>query len=264
VDELLNAFDTAVRQPDLLIALDRDGTIVPYAQRPEQAHVDDALRRLMDRLSECCNVRVAIISARSSAQLQGDFFGQNLILAGNYGLEVHFPDGQTAVQPQAVASLPVMKELRDELATRLNLQSGIIIEDHGYSLCVHWHLVPLPERESMHNTVTAVADQFPTLSVKKMPTSYEILPDFPWDKGLALAFIDRQTTKSQGRDRFYIFAGDSESDTPAFNWVNEHGGISIRVGPTESLGAQYRLDQPADLCAALNYLSHGRKVLRVA
>ena len=98
--------DAALLSSDWLIALDRDGTIVPYANRPEEATVDGKLRGLIADLCSGSGINVAIISARSTAQLRGDFDSLGAILAGNYGLEVLFPDGKELIQPQAVKAVP--------------------------------------------------------------------------------------------------------------------------------------------------------------
>lgn len=259
MNPLFGAIDQALSKSQWLIALDRDGTIVPYADRPEEAVVDEKLRSLLEDVSAAVGIDVAIISARSSAQLRGDFDGVGAILAGNYGMEVNFPDGKECILPAALDMVPMLKTARDELFERIDTHMGAILEDHGYSLCLHWHQVPPKKRDELHSVVKTTSEQFPGLIFKQMPTSYEVFPGFAWDKGNALEFI--ASNLNVGSDqRFYFFAGDTTSDTPAFEWIDKHGGISIRVGPDENLGAQHRLDSPEDLHAVLEYVAQRKRL----
>jgi trehalose 6-phosphate phosphatase len=233
-----------------VIALDRDGTLVPYADRPEEAQVTPELREVLHKLAAEPGVYVAIVSARSVAQLRADFDSSKIILAGNYGVEVMLPDGRFLVQPQAVDAVPSLKAVRDDLFTRIDRRCGAILEDHGYSLCLHWHRVPLSQREQLHDAVRQVADLYPSVRFRTLPTSYEVLPDFAWDKGMALASIDSYLET----DASFFFAGDSHADTPAFRWIDEHDGVSVRVGLPERLGAQFTVPEPAALHGLLAYL----------
>jgi trehalose 6-phosphate phosphatase len=259
----MSAIDDALKKDRWLIALDRDGTIVPYASRPEEAIVDDKLHGLISDLSTCPGVDVAIISARSSAQLKGDFDGAGVILAGNYGMEVLFPDGRECIQPHAIGAVASLKGARDELFQRVDADSGAILEDHGYSLCLHWHKVPLSRRDELHQAVLSIADHFVDLKFRRLPTSYEVLPSIPWDKGFGLSYI-ASTLSGPPENRLVFFAGDTEADSPAFTWTNEQGGISIRVGHGENLGAIYRVDRPQDLLDMLEYIVKRRSSLKSA
>lgn len=249
--ELIDAIDRKIAIPNWLIALDRDGTLVPYASSPEKARVQPALHTLINDLAVQPGVRVSVVSARSAAQLEGDFGRRRVILAGNYGMEVLFPDGSEAFLPEALSAVPQLKELRDRLACAIDLSSGAILEDHGYSLCLHWHNVPLSRRGEIHSAVNSLSDAFPQVSIRQLPSSYEMLPNVDWTKGKALNFLGSNLKLDE--EVLYFFAGDTEADSPAFEWVNERGGISVRIGPGGNLGASFQLAQPEQLHAVLRY-----------
>lgn len=251
---LLKEIEAKVSHRNWFIALDRDGTLVPYADRPEEARVTNALYRLLGELSHIEGFQIAIVSARSVAQLHGDFDSENLILAGNYGMEVTFPDGRSMVESRAQAAVPQLKELRDQLAHHIDLTTGAILEDHGYSLCLHWHRVPATAQDELHVSVAELLKRFPQVTLKTLPTSYEMVPNMAWDKSLALGWIDAHLD-GPPEGRFYFYAGDSEADTPAFDWVNQRNGISVRVGKMDHLGARYRLGRPADLLGLLKHIA---------
>jgi trehalose 6-phosphate phosphatase len=266
VTEIHKALDRLSLE-NCLIALDRDGTLVPYSERPEEAQVTPEIRELIHALAERPGVHVALISARSVAQLQSDFDYRRVILAGNYGLEVLLTDGSSIVQAQAIDAVPFLKTVRDELFASLDRTSNAILEDHGYSLCLHWHRVPLSHRDALHLAVSEVISRHRRVRFRKLPTSYEVLPAFTWDKGMALAAIcDHLGIGGNGDDRGaryatstpLFFAGDSDADSPAFEWINARNGISIRVGVPDLLGAQFSVPDPADLHKMLVYVNQRR------
>lgn len=255
--DLFHALDTAVQAPRVLIALDRDGTLVPYAPRPELAVMHEDLANLVCKVSQQPGVDVAVISARSIAQLQGDFGNTDLILAGNYGLEILFPDTRLCVHDGARKAVSTLKTVRDTLAGRINLRSGIILEDHGYSLCLHFQALPDQARKQLRQSVEEMIDEFPQARFRRLATSYEVLPPINWDKGLALDFIVSKIP-ADGQKRFYFYAGDSEGDLPAFDWIAAHGGISVRIGGSGSLGAQFHLPSTDHLRDILQHILEQR------
>ena len=243
--------DDQVFRSQWLVAMDRDGTIVPYAERPEEATVEPALLKLINDMAAQPGVHVAVVSARSVAQLRGDFGDSKVILAGNYGMEIRFPDGTDIIQKRATAAVPALKQVRDELAAII--EHGAILEDHGYTLCLHWHMVHADQLDVVHDAVAAAAARHGSLEFTRLPTSYEVAPTFAWNKGDAIGSIDEILPMSSGK-RFHLFAGDSAADEPGFRWVNEHGGLSIKIGVTSDSEAQFQMQSPSDLHGYLRKL----------
>lgn len=211
----------------LFLAFDRDGTLVPYANRPEEAIVDDELRQLFIDLTNHKEIILAFVSARSIAQLQSDFRGATAVLAGNYGLEIAFPDGETVIQSAAAEAKEILETVRDELGELAKVQA--IIEDHGYSVCVHWQTVKVDDRATVHSAILKLAGKHQQLRFHALPTSYEILPLIDWTKGDGLELIDQRIRATGSNVGFYAFFGDSAADEPGFAWVNGRNGISLKV-----------------------------------
>lgn len=217
-----------VNECPALIALDRDGTLVPYADRPENALVDDELRAIISDLALIPGTVVAVVSARSLAQLERDFGTLNIILAGNYGLEIRYPGAEPLLHPAAVASRPHIRALIQELAALTGPLMNGILEDHGLSACLHFHEVPIEKLDDLHEFVAKLAGRYSDVKVKRLPTSYDFLPAVSHGKGDALAAI--KATLMGEPKRLSIFCGDSEPDESAFAWVNARDGISVKVG----------------------------------
>ncbi len=228
VTEIVSQIQKISKGKELFIAFDRDGTLVPYADRPENALLNADVHESLRALAILPGVIAGIVSARSMALLRGEFDFQRLFLAGNYGLETALPKENPVINDIAKSAGQTLKKARNMLAPLARQEINAIIEDHGYSLCVHWHTVPVESREVLHQHIQQVSKEFPDLLLRAQPTSYEFLPDAKWDKGCALAALD-QLVPTDGA-RAYVFIGDSPPDEPAFNWVNARGGVTVRVG----------------------------------
>lgn len=230
----------------LLAIFDRDGTLVPINADPSAAHVEPQVRQLLLELSASDNVVAGILSARSCAKLSEDFGNQSLILAGNYGLEIDFPQRPKFVHATAQAALARINEVKLLLEKETSPDWQTILEDHGLTLCWHFHLTPESRRQSVHAMLEKIKREFPDLLFHYLPTSYEIWPMITWDKAQGFAEIVRGLNKPE-TNWTYLFVGDSLKDEPAFDWVNERGGISLRVGTQAPTGAQQTLNSPEDL-----------------
>ncbi len=245
----------AFSSPPALIGLDRDGTLVPYAERPEDAVVDEALRQLLKGLSAAEDTFVAVVSARSLAQLKIDFGAiNNLILAGNYGMEILYPGGTAIVSPQASSIRPQVRAAVQTISPLVGSLTGCILEDHGLSACLHFQAAPAEKLVDVHDLALDISRRFSTLHVRRQPTSYEFLPNFSHGKGDALAAIE-QTVLGTEHNRPVFFAGDTEGDESAFAWVNHRHGVSVKIGGEGRPScAQYQLPSPIELRQFLRLL----------
>lgn len=228
VQEIVKDIESISAGKELFIAFDRDGTLVPYADRPEDALLDQDVHESLRALALLPGVIAGIVSARSMALLRAEFDTKRLFIGGNYGLETALPGAEPVVNELAQSCAKSLKEARNKLAPLARPEISAIIEDHGYSLCVHWHTVPVESREAVHQHVAEISKLFPDLILRAQPTSYELLPDTKWDKGRAVEALSSMVPH-QG-ERAFVFVGDSPPDEPAFEWVNQRGGVSVRAG----------------------------------
>jgi len=249
----LNAFINLLAETKVFIGFDRDGTLVPYADHPDEALLDECVKLQLEKLSLLPNITVAIISARSIAQLGRDMFGcaDRMILAGNYGLEISFPDHKEFLHPDAVRLKRTLRKLKIELFKKLPPLGSVILEDHGLSLCVHYHRAQMHERREIIAAVTTFAKLYSELTFINLPTSFEIMPAQNWNKGSALDIIEGKIGFDEDDWRLLYF-GDSVSDEPAFSWINNRGGISVRIGDAKVTESSLQMNSCADLIGLLN------------
>ncbi|CAN5633873.1 hypothetical protein BH10CYA1_BH10CYA1_45340 [soil metagenome] len=257
VTEIVREIQKISKGKELFIAFDRDGTLVPYADRPENALLNPDVHESLRVLAIMPGVIAGIVSARSMALLRSEFDFQRLFIAGNYGLETALPKEDPAVNALAKSVAQTLKNARNMLAPLARKEINAILEDHGYSLCVHWHTVPVKSREALHQHIQAVSKEFPELLLRAQPTSYEFLPNLEWDKGRALETLDALVPPDG--QRAYVFIGDSPPDEPAFQWVNDHGGVTVRVGSGGlNTCATYHVADPTELAKLIIFLIEAR------
>ena len=117
-----------------------------------------------------------------------------------------------------------VQKAKTELLSLLGVQSEEFIDNHGLSVCVHFHQLGPRQVDSVHQAIAKLIVDFPDSRFRRLPTSYEILPAFNWDKGYAMAELE-DLLQLKTYDTFYFYVGDTEADEPAFRFVNERNGL---------------------------------------
>jgi trehalose 6-phosphate phosphatase len=220
---------------DYALFLDFDGTLVDIVERPDAVAVDPALPEVLTRLQERLGGALAIISGRPVAFIDGRFGSSRFDIAGLHGLEHRIAGQLSLCDPDEHPALRSMVE-------RLGDKEGVLIEDKGCSVAVHWRLAPQEKEFALATAQAAVEALGSDYRVQHGKAVAEILPSAA-GKGKV---IERFLHQSPYRGRRPIFIGDDLTDENGFKTVNAHGGLSVRIGAGETL-AKVRLGTPADL-----------------
>jgi trehalose-phosphatase len=226
----MSKLEEVAKNATLLLGIDRDGTIVPYAATPAEAIIAPNVKNLLIELSQCEGVILAIVSARSVFQLRGDVGDTEVILAGNYGLEIAFPSGKNYVHPEALNAVPELEKIKVRLEELAGKVPNSFLENQMYALHLHYRNVAKNYLSTIHKSVSAIARRLSNLKMRAQPTSYEFFPKVEWNKANALELIRKELNLCQGHFG-PIFIGDTDADEPAFEWSNKLGGSSARVAP---------------------------------
>jgi trehalose 6-phosphate phosphatase len=221
------------------ILLDIDGTILDFAPTPRGVQVPPELRHTLTRLQHLTGGALALVSGRLLSDIDSIFAPLKLAAIGGHGAELR-PVPGTEPQ-QRVGSLSA--ELKRTLATLTDLGPGILVEDKGYSLALHYRLAP----ELGPALRAAVAD-----ICSKLPSgTAEILPG----KAVVEVKPARVSKASAVRelmqhppflDRHPIFIGDDVTDEPVFGVIPEFGGLGFSVGRVVT-GVDGHFDRPEDV-----------------
>jgi trehalose 6-phosphate phosphatase len=207
--------------------LDVDGTLLDIAETPESVRVPDDLKRLLLDLWLRLDGAVALVSGRSIANLDSLFVPL-------HGCEVRDASGEITrpgFDPDA------LRVVRAELEAFVEANPGLILEDKGFGLAVHFRRVP-----QMSDDVLAFMRRSgqwlgPRYTLQAGKCVLELRPT-GFSKGTSIAEFMRQPPF---KGRTPLFLGDDITDEDGFAVVNDLGGLSIKVGDAPTTLAQRRL-----------------------
>jgi trehalose 6-phosphate phosphatase len=213
---------------------DFDGTLVELASTPDGVVVQPVVPKILDALRRATNGALAVVSGRGIDSIDAFLAMPELPIAGLHGAERRDSNGDTQRIGFHDARLLRMEQV---LAEVVNHNPGMLLEIKGAALALHYRNAP--DREAVARKATELlVDDYPgayVLQPGKMV--YEIKPK-DVDKGRAVrAFLDEPPFTG----RRPVFAGDDLTDEKGFAVVNERGGVSIKVGPGDTI-AHSRLD----------------------
>jgi trehalose 6-phosphate phosphatase len=230
----------AVPDAGWALFLDVDGTLVEFAATPQGVYVPDSLKSLLLALAERLEGAIALVSGRSVESLDQLFTPHRFPAAGVHGCERRTATGAT-LRPEVNARSIALA--RDQLTAFTVNHPGLLLEDKGYGLALHFRRAP--ELEALvHATMVATLDQLGAeFQLQAGKLVYELRPA-NWSKGTSI-FAFMQETPFQGRRP--IFIGDDVTDEDAFGAVNALNGISVCVGDMPETRARYRLHSVADV-----------------
>lgn len=235
----------------VLLLADYDGTITPIVGRPEDAVLTPAVRNLLSVLIKKPAFSLGIISGRLLAELKSMVAIEGIYYAGNHGLEIEGP-GFKYVSPAAGSARTVINDLAGQMATELADIQGVIIQDKGLSLSVHYRLVKKEKEKVVADTVHRLVDplrnkgKITLFSGKKV---WEVRPPVDWNKGNAVeAIADKLKLRLKQKRLLTICLGDDTTDEDAFKVVQRPEGWSIYVGDeNRTSAAEYFLKSTAEV-----------------
>ncbi len=217
----------------ILLLSDYDGTLTPIVGRPEDAVLPPGVRDKLSDLARKPDFSVGIISGRSMADLKSMAAIGGIYYAGNHGLEIEGPD-LNYVSPQAELARAVMKDLAGQLAAALDSIAGVIIEDKGLSLSVHYRLVKEEEQDVVAGTFQRVTSPLADEGKIKITSGkkvMEVRPPIDWHKGKAVESIRREIMSLLKLERVLtVYLGDDTTDEDAFKVLHRPEGWSVFVG----------------------------------
>ncbi|MBV9509355.1 MAG: trehalose-phosphatase [Caulobacteraceae bacterium] len=238
----------ALARPDALdvdrsaLFLDLDGTLFPIAPTPQDVEPDARRTELLRRLSIRLEGRLAVISGRTIADVDRILDGAAAAVAGVHGLERRWPDGRTERPPPD----PTLADAQDELTALVARYPGLLIEDKGLALGVHYRGRPEAAHD-VEDTARRIAAR--TGLVIQAGDMVVELRGLGARKGDALnAYM--HTTPFLGAVPYFI--GDDLTDEDGFSAARALGGEGILVGPHRATAASRRLD---DVAAVVDWLS---------
>lgn len=228
---------------DCALLLDIDGTILDIAPAPQEIWVPPTLRQTLARLKDLTGGALALVSGRKLDDIDLMFAPLQLAAIGGHGAEIRVHPG---VEPERCSG-SLGADLKRRLAALSELGPGILVEDKGYALALHYRLVPHLE-PALQAAIVDICTRLPRDVVDILPGKFvfEVKPA-GINKGNAVNALMRHAPFA---GRHPIFIGDDTTDEPVFGIIPEFGGLGFSVGRVIA-GADGHFDTPADVRAWL-------------
>jgi trehalose 6-phosphate phosphatase len=233
----------------LAFLLDVDGTIVDLAATPREVYVPHALRETLRRLLHRTGGAVAFVSGRPITELDLLFSPLELPCIGGHGAELRTRPGE----PPAAPRLPSLDHnVKRHFAAIAEADPGIILEDKGYSLALHYRLAPGKER-FVRESAAKVCRTLGELPIELLPGKLMVeIKQIGFTKATAVREL---MTYPPFAGRRPIFIGDDITDLGVFDVLPEFNGIGISVGRRVP-GIATCFEEPADVRRWLDRISH--------
>lgn len=234
----------------MAILLDVDGTILDIAPTPREVWVPPALCQTLSALLRRTGGALALVSGRSIPDLDLLFAPLRLPTIGGHGAEIRFSSYGEIDQRRAK---PLADDLRRRVATIRSIGPGILVEDKGYGMAVHFRLAP-ELGPAVRERVAAICAELPPATLEILPGKAVIeIKSAGFNKGSAVRELMRRPPFA---DRRPIFVGDDKTDETAFAVLPALGGLGFSVG-REVPGVAGYFDAPDDVRTWLQGLVEG-------
>lgn len=221
--------------------LDLDGTLAPIAPQPRDVGPLPERTRLLQEAAERLNGRLAVISGRALADIDHILQRSVTAAAAVHGLVRRNARGAVFSRPPH----PGLNSARIALDWLVD-QPGILVEDKGLGLAVHYRKAP-DRAEEVLAACSRVAEAS-GLSLQPGHMVAELRTPGP-DKGDSVrAFMEEPPFVGATP----IFIGDDLTDEDGFTAVVEFGGYGVLVGENRRTAARHRLP---DVEAVLAWLA---------
>ncbi len=246
----LEAGELAQRLGECAILLDIDGTLLDLAPTPREVWVPPGLAETLSRLRDRTSGALALVSGRSLNDIDLIFAPEQFPAVGGHGAEMRISTDSEAVATHAP---PMDKELKRRLAAIAKLSPGILLEDKGYSLALHYRLAPHAEK-AIYEAVSLIRADLPNAPIEVLPGKCVCeIKQSGFDKATGVREL---MTHEPFRGRRPFFIGDDVTDKSVFAMMPDLGGLAFSVG-RRAQGVTGFFDEPRDVRAWLASLVDG-------
>ena len=237
----INDIQARLKNKKCFLFLDYDGTLVPISKTPDLAVLPVKTRRHLEHLSECADCKIAIVSGRAVADLKRLVKIKDLVFIGNHGWEIRetaTPVKMKQTKEQKYSMWKVCKALQE----KLSIINGILVEDKGYSITVHYRNASSTDEKPVKKIINEIVKDYvqrKTLKLREGKKILEILPATEWHKGSAAKSVYSYEA-GQLNSFIPVCVGDDKTDEDLFKEFKGIG-ITVKVGENEDSSAEFFL-----------------------
>ena len=242
----------AAEPDDWALFLDIDGTLVDLAETPDAIVVPPDLPATLMALSNRLGGALALVTGRALHYADVLFDPATFPIAGLHGAELRDQTG-AITRPDIT---PAFVTLKNEIAKTVKDWDGVLFEDKGAAVALHYRLAPercADVEHIMRRASVAIGGDW-GLQFGKMVV--ELRPATASKGGALMTFLSQ--SPFEGRKPLAI--GDDVTDEAMFKVANAAGGMSLRVGaPGFETQAQATIGSAQEVRNALAALANAGK-----
>lgn len=249
--------ESQLKANGVMLLLDYDGTLTPIVSHPGLSRFPAASQKLLQKLSQLDDVKVAVITGRSLKEIKKLIGLPELIYIGNHGLELQGPKIQF-IHPEAKRTRKILQHVRGRLQKALGSFRGVRVEDKNLTLSIHYRQLEEDQEESAKTVLIKVLK--PYLKSSKVVITegkkvWEIRPPAAWHKGTAVLWLLARSMVRRSEKVMPVYFGDDQTDEDAFRLLKGKG-IMVRVtsAPEEPTEAGYYVRSPREVAEFLTRL----------
>ncbi len=233
-----------IRDSHTYLFLDFDGTLTPIRRHPGKVRLGKRIYEILQKLAGTRDVDIAIISGRSLKEIKRLVGVKNIIYVGNHGLEV-YGAGADFKLAEAVKGRRTITALSRKLRQELRFFRGVIVEDKGLTLSVHFRMAKEKDIQKIVQAFEKVVRPYKKEGKVKVTGGkkvWEIRPPVEWDKGRMIKRLLKEKRQRLKKRVIPFCMGDDRTDEDAFGRLGNDGyTVKITKNPGEASTARYYL-----------------------
>jgi trehalose-phosphatase len=234
-----------IKAKSLFLLLDYDGTLTPIVKKPELAVLNPRVRATLRKLTGYTNV--FIISGRELKDVKNMVRIKELNYVGNHGLEIQL-FGKKLLRLYGKREIENARKIKDEFKKSFSHIKGVLVEDKGVIIAVHYRNVSKKNVPEIIKTVKNKCRKY-GLTTGEGKKVIEARPRIARNKGTAIKFILKKVKPCKNSALFYF--GDDITDEDAFKVIRKRG-TGVFVGRRKSRSfAKYFVKSPDDVARFL-------------
>jgi trehalose 6-phosphate phosphatase len=225
---------------EVALLLDIDGTLLDLMPTPREVWVPPGLSKTLNGLLEKTSGAMALVSGRSLNDIDLIFAPDQFPAVGGHGAEMRLGADNESVATHAP---PLDKELKRRLATIAKLSPGILLEDKGYSLALHYRLAPHAEK-AIYEAVSLIRADLPNAPIEVLPG--KCVCEIKHSGFTKASGVRELMTYEPFKGRKPLFIGDDVTDETVFAIMPDFDGVAFSVGRRVQ-GVAGHFDTPGDV-----------------
>lgn len=238
----------ARRAREVILFLDYDGTLVPFANKPGEALPSKELRELLRGLLRNPKIKIGIISGRPVGELKTMLPVRGMAYAGLHGIEIELPGGNF-LWKGAERAVPLLERIKHRARRELG---EAYIEDKKLTLALHYRCLPEERKKAVVKKFLKLVEEDGE-GILEVLHGAEVVEARPrgWDKGRAVEVLLK---RMRVKDGLVFYFGDDATDEEAILRLRK--GVTVLVSEERKpTSASYYLRNPGEVIKFLKLLS---------